>query len=1002
MRITRLTLAGFGPYKNEQFVDFDRFADDGIFLITGKTGAGKSSILDAICYALYASVPRYDQTQQHLRSDHCDVDDPTFVELEFTINGVSYRVRRSPEFERPKQRGTGTTKQAATAELSENTGEGWRGLSARAVDVGRDLDRILGLSKDQFLQVILLAQNRFQKFLKSSNDERQSVLRTLFGTRRFERIESMLTERRKALEAQLDAINTSLRQRAEQAAALLDDADVPAHPVPEWFGELRVTLDAQLAVASASASTADAAATAAELEHRRLVDTRRLQDRRAAGEMALQTLAAQQSAIDAERSVLADAQRAALVGVFITARREADLALHTAMDREAGARDRYQRFDGADISRGADVPTGAEVLAGISSSAALDTTIDSITRSLGALADVATDEKRLPVLAADVDRAADRLAQRDREFATATERVAALPTQIAELAEAAVETRLEAARRPDAEAAVTRLGAALRSAQQAVVLGTELSAAEVAERDASTTHTAAALRLDALLEQRLSGHAGELALALVDGAPCLVCGSTTHPAPATTDGEPVTEPRIRAARAEVTTARATMDAAHTVVQSIHTHLTEARTRADGKAVAELELELAASSDALQRAHSARVLSESQEAEQAALRSQLEAATTTLGGLAELRSTAEKGLAEAELIVTTVSARVEQNLAGFPSIAARVEHLRAHLIAARTFADAIAQAQMARSTQTAAAASLHTQLGEHRFASEADAVAALRPAPEVSALDRRLREFDQAISTARATIADAELADLPAEPVSADGAAAALTAARTARDEALRVQNSVAERATRLATITAAALAEMASTEQSRHEYAQLRQLANAVQGLEPNTKRMRLETFVLAAQLEEIVAAANARLRTMTSGRFVLEHNDGLQYRNTQSGLGLSILDQHTGRSRATHSLSGGETFLASLALALGLAEVVTNQTGGITLDTLFIDEGFGSLDGETLETAMSTLDSLRAGGRTIGLISHVDTMKEQIPAKLRIVVTDRGYSEIQTSVDLE
>jgi exonuclease SbcC len=139
----------------------------------------------------------------------------------------------------------------------------------------------------------------------------------------------------------------------------------------------------------------------------------------------------------------------------------------------------------------------------------------------------------------------------------------------------------------------------------------------------------------------------------------------------------------------------------------------------------------------------------------------------------------------------------------------------------------------------------------------------------------------------------------------------------------------------------------------------------------------------------------------MTGGRFMLEHNDGLQYRNTQSGLGLSILDQHTGRSRATHSLSGGETFLASLALALGLAEVVTNQTGGITLDTLFIDEGFGSLDSETLETAMSTLDSLRAGGRTIGLISHVDTMKEQISAKLRIVVTDRGYSEIETRVDL-
>ena len=184
----------------------------------------------------------------------------------------------------------------------------------------------------------------------------------------------------------------------------------------------------------------------------------------------------------------------------------------------------------------------------------------------------------------------------------------------------------------------------------------------------------------------------------------------------------------------------------------------------------------------------------------------------------------------------------------------------------------------------------------------------------------------------------------------------------------------------------------------REEYDQVRALTSAVQGNEPNTKRMRLETYVLAAQLEEIVTAANARLATMTSGRYTLQHDDSVQYRNTRSGLGLAILDEHTGRARPTHSLSGGETFLASLALALGLAEVVTNQAGGITLDTLFIDEGFGSLDGDTLDIAMSTLDSLRSGGRTIGLISHVEAMKEQIPAKLRIEVTDSGASRVSTT----
>jgi exonuclease SbcC len=190
-----------------------------------------------------------------------------------------------------------------------------------------------------------------------------------------------------------------------------------------------------------------------------------------------------------------------------------------------------------------------------------------------------------------------------------------------------------------------------------------------------------------------------------------------------------------------------------------------------------------------------------------------------------------------------------------------------------------------------------------------------------------------------------------------------------------------------------------ASETLRLEYETLRSLANSVEGNEPNTMRMRLESYVLAAQLEEIIRAANARLGTMTSGRYTLQHDDSVQYRNTRSGLGIAILDEHTGRARATHSLSGGETFLASLALALGLAEVVSNQAGGITLDTLFIDEGFGSLDADTLAIAMSTLDGLRAGGRTIGLISHVDAMKEQIPSRLRITVTPQGYSQIEEQV---
>ncbi|POH66256.1 SbcC/MukB-like Walker B domain-containing protein, partial [Cryobacterium zongtaii] len=318
-----------------------------------------------------------------------------------------------------------------------------------------------------------------------------------------------------------------------------------------------------------------------------------------------------------------------------------------------------------------------------------------------------------------------------------------------------------------------------------------------------------------------------------------------------------------------------------------------------------------------------------------------------------------------------------------------------LDAARALADALATSASARRAAEARTEALAAQLHEEGFADEAAAgLARLSPA-EMQAGQAAIRAYDDDLAGARGVLAEADLAGLPENPIDLDPTRLALQAAGAARDDALARRESLRERATALTALVGDARARFALAADLLTTQAQVRQLAAVVHGDDPNTKRMKLETYVLAAQLEEIIAAANNRLRTMTGGRYALEHDDALQYRGSQAGLGLAIRDEHTGRARATHSLSGGETFLASLALALGLAEVVSNQAGGIALDTLFVDEGFGSLDAETLETAMSTLDSLRAGGRTIGLISHVESMKEQIPAKLAIRVTAQGYSEI-------
>ncbi len=360
------------------------------------------------------------------------------------------------------------------------------------------------------------------------------------------------------------------------------------------------------------------------------------------------------------------------------------------------------------------------------------------------------------------------------------------------------------------------------------------------------------------------------------------------------------------------------------------------------------------------------------------------------------------LQKAQLAAATTAARLEDTTARLQaargddfSVASKLERLRAQHDAAVAVIEAVAAVEDARTAAREASQQSAAARAEKNLGSEDDVETAYRTDNQIARLDDQLRSFDAAEAATSATLGDPELVDLPEQTASLADLNAAKRAAQQLRDMALAAHASVSGRRDQLVSLVDELSAEQADTAELRAHYDQVRELAAVVQGNEPNSMRMRLETYVLAAELEEIVSAANVRLRTMTSGRYALEHDDSRQYRNTRSGLGLSILDQHTGRARATHSLSGGETFLASLALALGLAEVVSSQAGGITLDTLFVDEGFGSLDEDTLGIAMSTLDSLRSGGRTIGLISHVNTMKEQIPAKVRIRVTDDGSSEV-------
>lgn len=1011
MKITSLRIAGFGPYKTEQEVDFTRFDADGIFLITGKTGAGKSSILDAICFALYGSVPRFDGSELRLRSDHCDPGDPSFVELEFTLKGERYRVYRTPRFEKPKKRGVGTTTAQPDARLDRFdtvTGD-WVGIAARPVDVGNELSLILPLKQDQFLQVILLAQNRFQRFLLAKTDDRLTVLRTLFGTLRFQQLEAELLARRKVLDDELSLVRheidglvaATLRQvwrdgdaDGNGAGAAESEPDRPAprpdQPDLEWFEAALQDLDERLAAQTGHAETAAALLAAATLECESTEDLRRRQERRDAAGRTLTALDEGAPQILARREALRLAEHAARVWPQVRTRRDADAVTVTAAAVETAARSAWQQTLTAPADAAADA-------------AALGILIDDRLRQLGGLDDVLAEEGRLPGLQTRITDLESRSADHVQALDIARLLLLALPERIDAAADALAEATLGAARAPEAKAALARAESALAAAEDVRRLETELVGVHRAEREAVALNTAAAVRYQELVDARLGGFAVELAASLEDGAPCAVCGATEHPAPMTGDTEPVTEADLDDARRLMSRRQDAVDAARTESQQVATRLTEARTRAGGADSAELDT--ATLDAALQQAQDALAAARTQlarvpalEAGLARLRADQAEAQAALAPLQLARDEATVQLAQLRTEHEGIVVRVQTQRAGFDTVTERVAGLQAELDAARALADALARAADARRTAQAAADALARQLAEEGFADEAGAVAARLTPAEVQAGLAAIRAHDDERAAARGVLAEPALAGLPADLVDVGPARLARDAAADARDAAIARRESLRERATALTALVADARTRFALAADLLATSAQVHQLAAVVHGDDPNTKRMKLETYVLAAQLEEIIAAANNRLRTMTGGRYALEHDDALQFRGSQAGLGLAIRDEHTGRARATHSLSGGETFLASLALALGLAEVVSNQAGGIALDTLFVDEGFGSLDAETLETAMSTLDSLRAGGRTIGLISHVESMKEQIPAKLQIRVTPQGYSEIDSA----
>ncbi len=982
MYLHRMTIQALGPFAGQHTIAFTDLAASGLFLLEGPTGSGKSTLIDAIVFALYGKVASPDASEDRLRSAHAAPEVETFVDLVLETGSGIYRVRRSPAYQRPKQRGTGTTLQQSQVRLWRLTSpDALDGdvLSIRADEAGAELRRAVGLDREQFVQTIVLPQGEFASFLRADPESRRGLLQQVFGTEVYERLQQRLERMR----AEVGRAVEESRQSVDRAVARFVGAASPQeeHPVrtagPQAaIGEARAVClaleaSAELAIAAAAASRGTADAARAEHELRvRLTQTAQRRDRARAELATLEAASAQRGA---DRQRVAEARRVLPVLPLLAAVEPANrarAAAVTALDQARAAAGRALR---------AIVDEAAEP------GPALSAERDRCTGEVATLAVTLRLEPGLPARAAQLEAWVGRAESAALAVAAARKALDARPEQRVEHEETRTGAATAAA---DLEPASTRLAALAErraAALEAARLLVEVADGERALVAAATAAQVAVEEAARLQRARIAGMAGELAEQLAEAEPCPVCGARDHPAPAVRI-EPVEDADLAAAdarRASTTAAVATRAAAQ---ERLRERL-EQRSTAAGATVPELEAMLSqaqaardraqAASAALLRAESALTsFDAATRAAEQAWAEQLRAADVD----AERRSAAA-----AELERDRSQVLAARGTAA--SVAARVLDLDRTGAEALAWVTALDAGRRARDAAEAAGRALEAAMAVEGL-TDLDQVRAARLAPAaLAALENAVQQHELAIARATGVLEEPEVRDLAATPPDVPEAFEAMTRAATLAD-ALAAESA---RATHRRDGAAAAFEALVGAVQ-RHEQetaaagpvVRMANLAGA--STADNSRQLTLATYVLGRRFDDLVLAANARLVTMSDGRYELLHSDRREDVSTRKrGLALAVLDHSTETTRDPRTLSGGETFYVSLCLALGLADVVTAEAGGIDLGTLFVDEGFGSLDAQTLDVVLAELSRLRDGGRVVGVVSHVETLKSAIAERIEV-----------------
>ncbi|GAB3546043.1 SMC family ATPase [Arthrobacter tumbae] len=1019
MRIHRLEIQAFGPFAERQHIDFDALTEQGLFLLNGPTGAGKSSVLDAICYALYGSVPGARQNARRLRSDHASDGLAPEVLCEFSAGSRRLEVTRNPSWNRPSKRGAGTTTEQAKTLLRERVAGEWVTRSTRNDEAGAELLDLLGMNREQFTRVVMLPQGEFAAFLRSDAASRGELLQRLFATDRFSTVEQLLSEHAVRTSSRLQEVESELEDLLSRAAEevqrhglspqqSLNPASFPESE-PDGSGqEGSVTADWKpdplVLQELLTAAVADGRRRARELtalrdaaaERRSRFEAER-RDRLTFRELVAEAQGNQVALDEAVtlKTQLADHRRAQILQGALQSRDEAaDEVRRQRADLHSAVRP--LQADPAVLHEAPEVlhPDSARSLA------TSERAHGAVRESLAAARAALPLEKDLTQLSERIRQGESALDGQKAEAARCSEAHTALRQEYVELT-----ARLE-----DTQGTAARAGQLATECAEARTRLELLAQAELAERslrelnekhqEHQTLFLTAKEGWLRRLQVRLEQTAAELAERLDAGEPCPVCGSEDHPAPAAADAQSLVT------REDEALAREKQDAAEQQLRETAATRDEAALKAaglrarSGDAPAE---ELRAALVSLEQQHA--------EAERAVrlatdLSTRKTAAETSLAGLQEQEAELGRSQAEESSRLATLAeqqsalvARLSDVRDSYNSVKEKTTALEATERRLGAVCAALSRCEQAEESLEKAEAALQTYLAATDFASAEAVRDALLSSTEADTAERTIRDAENSAHRIERDLQRPE--NLAAAVLEKDGGplpdeADIASAATEEADASKRLDRAVLEVGLLEQSVVqmgsyadrSAALEKRLVPLQQAHQLA--RSIADTARGNGENLYRMSLATYVLAARLEQVADAATERLQRMSDGRYSLIHSDS-KSGNRKSGLGLNVIDSWTGMHRDTATLSGGESFMASLALALGLADVVQQESGGLDIETLFVDEGFGSLDEHSLEQVMDALESLRDGGRVVGLVSHVADLLQRIPAQLQVFKSRTG-----------